>query len=541
SRRIGRSPHGSPNLSEGEYADIPGQTTILGAAKFSGKTKNGLGVGILETVTAEERAVIDRGGDRSEEVVEPLSNYFVGRLTQDFREGQTVVGGIFTATNRFLDGTGLDDLHRSAYSGGVDLLHQWKDRTYFVSFNGIFSRVNGSEEAILNTQTAFEHYFQRPDADYLSVDSTATSLLGHGGTIKAGKMAGNWNFEGGVTWRSPELELNDIGFMINADEINHFFWTGYQWNEPFSVFRNMNLNYNHYARWDFGGNNLYQAVNTNIGMMFNNFWRFGTGVTYEHRDISNRALFGGPALRRSKGFANWYFLSTDNRKKVQFNLNATIARGFERNAPRTVAFQSYSLGVTIQPLDAFNISIRPGYNQNQRKVQYVTDREYQGETRYIAGTVDQQTMSVTVRFNLNITPNFTIQYYGQPFISRGRYTKFKYITDPQADFFYDRIYEYSDNEIFFDAESEEYFVDENRDGEADYSFGDPDFNFMQLRSNLVARWEYIPGSEIFLVWAPGITNSEDPRKGLIESWRDGLFTQQPENIFLIKATYRFLY
>lgn len=540
SRRIGRSPHYYPDLADSEYADVPNQTSILGAAKFSGKTKSGLGIGILESVTAKEEAVIQLDGEERKEVVEPLSNYFVGRLTQDFRDGQTVLGGIFTATNRFLEDTGIDDLHKSAYTGGVDILHRWKDRTYYIAASGIFSRVNGSQEAILQTQTAFEHYFQRPDADHLRVDSTATSLLGHGGTIKVGKGAGNWNFEGGVTWRSPELELNDIGFMLNADEINHFFWTGYRFNKPFSIFRNASVNYNHWLRWDFGGTNTYQATNLNWHAMFNNFWQTGMGFTYEFKDISNYSLFGGPALRRSRGFAPWIFISTDRRKMVRFDLNAFTASGFEKNAPKTVFAQSFNLGITIQPTNAFNFSIRPAYNQNKRKVQFVTDLEYEGQTRYIAGQVDQQTLSVTVRFNVNITPNLTLQYYGQPFISRGRYHDFKYITDPKAEEFYDRFHLYTAEEIGYDAENDEYLIDETGDKVTDYSFGKPDFNYMQYRSNLVARWEYIPGSEIFLVWSQGITNSGNPEEALFSSLTDNLFDQQPHNIFLVKATYRFL-
>ncbi|MFN7118655.1 MAG: DUF5916 domain-containing protein, partial [Saprospiraceae bacterium] len=211
SRRIGQAPHGQAHANPGEFANSPLNTTILGAAKFSGKTKTGLGIGILESVTAREVAEIDNSGERRTEVVEPLTNYFVGRVTQDFKEGQTVLGGIFTATNRDLAGTGLNFLHRSAYSGGVDFVHWWKKRTYFISVNGIFSNVSGSREAITNTQRAFEHFFQRPGAKHVAVDTNATALFGHGGNIKIGRLNRNWKFETGVTWRSPELELNDLG------------------------------------------------------------------------------------------------------------------------------------------------------------------------------------------------------------------------------------------------------------------------------------------------------------------------------------------
>ncbi|MEZ5044697.1 MAG: DUF5916 domain-containing protein [Saprospiraceae bacterium] len=540
SRRIGSSPHGYPSLSDGEFAKVPNNSTILGAAKFSGKTKKGLGIGILESVTAKEWAKIDDHGETRKEVVEPLSNYFVGRVTQDFREGSTVLGGILTATKRDLRQTGLEGLHESAYTGGLDLTHWWKNRTYYLTANGIFSQINGSKEALLRTQTAFEHYFQRPNADYLKVDSSATSMMGHGGMLKIGRANKAWKFETGMTWRSPQLELNDIGFMTNADEIHHFLWTGYRFTKPFSIFRTLQVNYNHWSTWDFGGNNLYQAINVNGHSSLKNFWFLSIGMTYENKDISNNALFGGPSLRKSKGLAPWISISTDQRKKIAFSFNSFQAWGFEKTDPQTVRAQNYSVGVQIQPTDAFSINFRPSYNQNERQIQYVTDINFENEHRYIAGTVDQRTFSATLRLNYNITPNLTLQYYGQPFISKGNYRDFKRITDPMAISFHDRFHLFSPQEIIFDKDEEVFNVDENKDGMTDYSFGDPAFNFMQFRSNLVARWEYTPGSEVFLVWSQSNTAFGDPEERLIPSLNENLFSQTGHNIFLLKLTYRFL-
>lgn len=540
SRRIGSSPHHYPGLNDGEYADVPSNTTILGAAKFSGKTKKGMGIAILESVTAQEIAKIDHDGERRQEIVEPLSNYFVGRITQDFNEGRTVLGGILTSTIRDLKGTELDYLHESAYSGGIDLTHWWKDRTYFLTVNGVFSNVNGSTEAITNTQQAFEHYFQRPDASHLTLDTTATSLTGHGGTVKIGRLNKNWKFETGVTWRSPELELNDIGFLVNADEINYFLWTGYRFTEPTKAYRWMQINYNHWLRWDFGGNNLYQAVNMNAHMNLQNFWGIGGGLTYEHKDISNNALFGGPALRRSKGLAPWFYIFTDQRKAVQFNIQTFQAFGFEKDEPNSVRASNYNIGISVQPSNALNFSLRPGYNVNKRLVQNVSSADFNNTTRYITGRLDQRTLSLTVRLNYTITPNLTVQYYGQPFISRGRYDEFKYITNPKAALFYNRFSFFDDQTIQFDENEEVYSIDEDLDGKTDYTFGLPDFSFIQFRSNLVARWEYVPGSELFLVWSQSNTVNGNIDEELVRSLSSNVFSQKLNNIFLIKWTYRFL-
>ncbi|MEO0338056.1 MAG: DUF5916 domain-containing protein [Bacteroidota bacterium] len=540
SRRIGRAPSGYPSLNDGEFADVPVNTTILGAAKFSGKTKKGTGIAVLESVTAKEYATIENSlGQQRKEVVEPLTNYFVSRVTQDFNEGQTVIGGIFTATQRDLDGTGLDFLRKSAYTSGLDVMHFWKDRTYYIQANTIMSRVNGSQESILNTQTAFEHYFQRPDADYVSVDSSATSLMGTGGTVNFGKRNGNFIFETGATWRSPELELNDVGFLLNTDEINHYLWAGYRINEPFSIFQRLSLNANHYYRWDFGGENLYQAWNTNLHTQFKNFWGMGMGVTYEGRDISNTDLRGGPALRRSQGLALWGYIYTDNRKKVQGFVNYNIARGFEKDNPRTVESAGIFTRVTYQPTNAMSVSLAPNYNSFKRKAQFVSNLgEIEGRRRYVVGNIDQDTWSMTIRLNYNITPNLTIQYYGQPFISRGRYDNFKDVANSMAEDFNERFVKFTDNQIAFDGGR--FSVDEDLDGIVDFDFSDPDFNFMQWRSNMVARWEYVPGSELFLVWTQGSNASGDPSERIFPSLQDNLFSRKAHNIFLVKWTYRFL-
>lgn len=164
-------------MSDKAFADQPQNTTILGAAKFSGKTKNGWSIGVLESITDKEYAEIDDNGQRSKELVEPLTNYFVGRLQKDFNKSNTFIGGIFTATNRKLEGN-LDFLHKSAYVGGLDFKHQWKNRSWYLLGDMIMSHVMGSEEAITNTQNSIRHLFNRVDASHVEVDETRTSLTG---------------------------------------------------------------------------------------------------------------------------------------------------------------------------------------------------------------------------------------------------------------------------------------------------------------------------------------------------------------------------
>ena len=543
SRRIGGSPHSYPSLVDDEYADVPANTSILGAAKFSGKTKKGWSVGILESVTQEEKAVIDLNGDRREEVVEPLANYFVGRLQKDINEGQTVIGGIFTAVNR---GDGLEDiLHKSAYTGGFDFQHYWKNRTWTFRAKGIFSRVEGSKEVIYNTQTSIGHLFQRNDADYVEVDPNRTSLTGTGGTVAIAKYGGKQGpkgqilkFETGATWRSPELEINDFGFMQTADEINHFTWVGYQFQKPLSIFNSMRFNYNHGMRWDFGGRltNVDWGVNAHFGLK--NLWEFSTGASINPLEISNNTLRGTSALRKLPGAGHWISFGSNPSKKVSVRYFQILGGAFKGRA----TFQDHSLSVRAQPLDALSISLRAGYGKSYRKQdQWVANVDYAGGTRTIVSQINQQSFSMTARLNYNITPDLTIQYYGQPFIFRPKYKNFGYVADALNKDFNKRYLPFNDNQIFPDGNTDDYLVDEDEDGIVDYTIEKPDFSFIQFRSNLVFRWEYVPGSTVFLVWSQGVTpNVNDLDTPLPRSLFENVFEEQAHNIFLVKFTYRFL-
>ncbi|MBK6932582.1 MAG: carbohydrate binding family 9 domain-containing protein [Saprospirales bacterium] len=541
SRRIGGAPHGSPDLAAGEFADVPQKTSILGAAKFSGKTPKGWSVGIMESVTRREMADIDRNGERREALVEPLTNYFVGRLLKDYDQGNTIVGAVFSAVNRE---NGIDWLHRSAYSGGLDFQRYWKNRWWFLKANGIFSRVEGSPVAIQATQMGFIHLFQRPNARHLGVENTRTSLTGTGGTLRFGKIGGKSDrrggvlkFEAGITWRSPELELNDAGFLLAADEINHFSWAGYQIQKPFSIFRNWRVNFNYRARWDFGGQFLQSSVNTNTHAWFKNNWRIGAGLTWNTLDISNNALRGGSSLRRPPSFGHFSYLETDGRKKITFFGNTY----FGWSTGHTARTSEYYAGLTFQPLDALKISLYPGYSASWRKQdQYVAKTAFADQERTVVSEVNQRSFSLTGRMNYNITPDLTVQYYAQPFIFRALYQNYGYVTDPLHQSFDQRFQRYDPADVRLAGGV--LSVDENKDGLTDYSFEQPDLNFIQFRSNLVVRWEYVPGSELYLVWSQGSLPDAygDFGTPLVRSLVENVFDQRPQNIFLVKLTYRFL-
>ncbi len=537
SRRIGRYPHNSPELADGEYAEVPEATTILGALKLSGKTQNGLSIGILESVTSNENAIIDNNGVRRKESVEPLTNYFVGRVQQDFNKGETTLGGIVTAVNRDITNPSLDYLPKEAYSAGIDFSHSWKERTWYLTGNAIFSYVSGKEEAISNLQQSSARYYQRPDANYVSFDSTLTSLSGYGGTLKLGRSSQKRiQFETAVSMRSPGLEFNDIGFMRYSDVIHHGSWASYNMRDPFSIFNNFYLNTNYWMYWNFSGDLLSTFLNMNFHSQLKNRWWINGNLTRGGENISTSLLRGGPAFTKPGGLEMNLNISTDESKK--FTAYAGSYQGV--GDLHYYREQSYWAGVNFRPTNALVLSLSPEYSLSDNVLQYVTTiEEASRPNRYIFAGLDQKTLSFTFRLNYTFTPELSLEYYGQPFVSAGKYSEFKRITDPDADDFPDRYQIFSSGEINYDAEENSYSIAEHSSESLSYSVDNPDFNFRQFRSNLVVRWEYLPGSTLFLVWSQGRTSSESQGTFAYGNDMSELFSVDPHNVFLIKLSYWF--
>ncbi|MEX0981084.1 MAG: DUF5916 domain-containing protein [Bacteroidales bacterium] len=533
SRRIGRRPQGSLSTDDGEYVKMPQFTPILGAAKLTGKTENGLSVGVLEAVTADTKAMIDSEGTERRETVEPLTNYSLVRVQKDFNKGNTIIGAAATNVFRRTDGTELDFLHRSATTTGVDLSQYFVERNYVLNASLYFSNVEGTADAIARTQTSPARYFQRPDASHLQFDSSLTSLAGTGGKLQFGKIGGNWNFIFMNVFKSPGLEINDMGFMRQADNMLHVLWTGYNFTEPFSIFRRLSLNNNVYLVSNFGGEVTGFGYEYNLSAGFRNFWtgRLGGGLNFS--EISTTMLRGGPSMLLPNSQRMYISIGSDNRKIISGSLSGFGSWGAENYFSQN----SLSLSLTAKPVNTLSVSINPSYSWKYHELQYVTTKVVEEEERYIFGAIDQEVLSMSLRINYNITPDLTIQYWGQPFIASGGYSGFKMITDTQAENFSNRYHEYTDGQISYS--DDRYHIDEAMDGVNDYSFGDPNFTVDEWLSNMVIRWEFLPGSTAYLVWSQ--TRDHYDPSGMFEVWdnMDQMFTaKRANNTILLKVSYR---
>ena len=533
SRRIGRRPHYTPEINSDEYIDATEFTRILGAAKITGKTKEGWSVGLLESLTGEEFAHISNGTQRSE-MIEPFTNYTIGRVQKDLDKGNTLIGGMFTSVNRNLAEGQLSYLHKAAYSGGFDFVRKWHNKDWEFDLSTYFSRVQGSSEAISNTQKSWIHGFQRPDATYIKFDSTRTSLSGQGGKIVLGKMGGKLKFMAATAWKSPGLELNDVGYMRQADNIIEVIWVGYRIFEPFSIFRNLNLNFNQWTEWNFAGESTGPGGNINAHTQLKNYWYLHFGGNINGDALSTTELRGGPALKIPGSKNIWLSVSSNDQKKLTTEIDFSAFGGNIKNTKRTT---SYGIVVGYRPSKNLKITLNPSFTNSNAELQYVTQQEYNKQTDYVFARIHQKTLSASLRVNYNITPDLSIQYWGQPFLSSGKYTEFKKITNGRADNYTDRFRYFGGNELVYNASAEQYLVSD-QSGTNLYSFDQPDFNVKAFLSNMVVRWEYKPGSTIYLVWSQNRNESvQNGNFDLADNMRD-LFNNKPYNVFLLKASFR---
>lgn len=533
SRRIGHSPSLEIEPDSGEYIKSPDMTTILSAAKFSGTTSKGLSMGFIQSITGPEYAEIAGPEDvRNKSKVEPLTSYTVARIQKGYNAGTTMFGGMLTSTNRFIDTESLNFLNDNAYTGGLDLIHWWNDKEYYIDSRLIGSYVDGSTEAITRLQESSARYYQRPGADYLNYDTTRTNLGGYGGRFRIGKGAkGFWKYSTGVSWLSPGLELNDIGYMRTVDEINQENEVTYFINQPDSIFNTYNITLEQFNSWNFNGTFLGSGGHLSFTSQFKNQWNFGANIIFHSGAYDTRILRGGYDMRMPYSLMTFGNLSTDPSKRI----TAGIEYSYEFSGENSASVWRIEPGLTVRPLRMLKIRIAANYEDNLNDLQYVSTVNYVADKRYILGRIDQNTLGITFRADINISPQFSIQYYGSPFLSRGLYSEYKRVTDPAADEYTDRFSIFT-NPVLYDGR---YYFDENNDMVPDYSISNPDFNFHQFRSNLVVKWEYRLGSFIYFVWSGERTgNADSPEDSIGESFQQ-LRNVFPTNIFLIKLNYWF--
>jgi hypothetical protein len=542
SRRVGRAPQG--DVTEDGFVRMPDRTTILGAAKLTGKLGGNWNVGFLNAVTGREFAQIDQLGTRLSQEVEPLSYYGTLRVQKEINEGRSGIGLMATGVARGLnDETLTGILNKNAFSLAVD---GWvsldKKKNWAIGGWAGATRVEGSVEEILRLQNSSMHYFQRPDATHVEVDPTATSLGGWGARLNLAKQNGNLLVLANIGALSPGFDPNDAGFQYgSSDVIQMQFLPGYQWTKPGKLFRNALFIVGWFRSYDFGGNKTWDGELLLLQGQLRNFWQFNTMFAYNPETVSNDHTRGGPLSLIPPGYQVDLSLTTDSRKAVVFELASSI---YQR--PLASSQWNGQLSVRWKPGSNFSLSVGPTVGIERNDIQWVTrvDDALMEATygrRYVFGRIDQKVLGSEIRLDWTFTPKLTLQAYLQPFIAVGRYDMFKELALAKS-FSYNTYGEAGagGSTIAYDAVSDAYTVDpDGAGGPAEpFSFGNPDFNYKSLRGTIVLRWEYRPGSLLYFVWTQNRADYANP--GSLSIGRDlgDLFSAPGDNIFLLKVSYR---
>ncbi len=554
SRRIGRQPRGG-TPDDADFADIPTETSILGAAKITGRSPGGVSIGALAAVTGREsgKAHSISDGRIREFTVEPRAEFGVFRIRKDYRSGASQVGAVGSLVHRALPDDGaFDYLTSEAFSGGVDFEHNWggaRSRNWAVYGYLAGSRVQGSPEALIRIQRSSNHYFQRPDATRLAVDSTATSMNGYNWRLQfARRDAEHWT---GALWFAqitPGFEINDLGFSRSGERLDGGARIEYQHITPGRYLRNYRFNFftfynfRHEAlddpwSWSSWRNN-YKNGRFWAGADFelNNNWDVFLGSSFSPTQFSDTRTRGGPVMEDPGSYSFDIGVGTDRRKRISLETELDY-ENYQRGGHEWEA----EVEATIRPTPNWELEVTPNFSWERNAAQYVarTDALPFAPTygsRYVFSDLERRSFSLETRLNVAFSPDLTLQLYAQPLLSSGDYLNYKQLLRASS-FDFDVLDE--GTRSFIDPADGYRYLDFDGDGMPDINFSDRDFNIQSLRMNVVLRWEYRAGSRVFLVWQQ--TRSERDENGTLDIGRDfgNLFGGESENIFIVKFNYWF--
>ncbi len=534
SRRIGREPSLEPDY---DWVDMPDATTILGAAKLSGKTA-GWSIGVLDAVTAKERGrFLDEDGRFGSTPVEPRANYFAARATRELREGNTTVGALVTAVNRDLPNEDLAaELRSSAYAVGVDVNHAWGNRTWALDFSLAGSTIGGTAEVIDDVQRSSARYFQRPDATHVDYDPTRTSLSGHALQLAFSKKAGHhWRWSFAYQEVSPELEVNDLGFQRRADRRVFSGELQYRQQQPTRLVRWWLVSGSASQQWNFGGDRVETELTGYFSTQLRNYWSLDGYLSYDLPSLNPRLTRGGPLGRDPGNLSTGLSVSSDDRKPV------LLWTDFFYYRDRAGAWNTATtLSLSAKPSSGVKLSVGPYLEWGHFTAQYVTRTSDTLATatfgrRYVFSNLDQTTLSLKTRLDWTFSPQVSLQVYGQIFVSSADFYEFKEFVAP-------RTFEFSrygkDRGTIARDSSGAHSVDPDGLGPAaSFVIYDPNFNQRALRTTTVLRWEYRPGSTLFFAWQHRRFDQE--AVGDFSLGRDlgGLFGAEARNVFVLKVSY----
>ena len=528
SRRIGQAPRGSAN---GEYVDYPSNTTILGAAKLSGRMRSGLSVGALAAFTgAEEARTFDTESGFGRVAIEPFTAYGIGRVQQEFGPNSSTAGLSLTAVQRDVpEGSALAALlPRSAITGGGDVNLRTARSEYDFGFSFGFSYLTGDPDAILGIQRHPAHFMQRPDATEFTLDPSRTSLFGWGAGIEAEKNSGrHWIWEVDLSAESPGFDLNDAGQLGSANDISADASIAWRETEPGRIFRRHSHNWSVGRSWNFGGIHTGSATSLGNSFQLRNFWQVFLGGYLEARALSDDLTRGGPLM--GTAFGHGFDVSLNGSEGAPITWNTALSYFDDEFGGWSVTARA---GIATRPAPRWSISINPRWSRSVVSRQYLSaipdGPAATFGTRYVFAFVDRNTVSAQIRLNYAFTPDLTLELYAEPFAASGRFYDFGELPAARSR----ELRTYGTAGTTITPGTDGYTV--TADGQT-FTLPDRDFNVLSFRSNLVLRWEWLRGSTLYLVWQQDRSGVADRDVGLRSLF--DTFNAEGQNFVALKMTY----
>ncbi|MBI5476095.1 MAG: hypothetical protein HY964_05085 [Ignavibacteriales bacterium] len=540
SRRVGRRPHG--DVQHDGYQDYPDATTILGAAKLTGKISDGWSIATVSALTKREFAKIDDGsGNRFEDIVEPLASYNIIRTQHEFNEGRQGLGLIGTGVFRNLNESYLtDNFNSRSYAFGID---GWtnldSNKEYVITGWLATSLVKGSNQRIIDIERSYLHYYQRPGQNYLSVDSTSTSLSGYAGRFALNKEKGNIIFNTAFGFITPGFEVNDLGFQFRANALNGHVVLGYRWFEPDGIFRKKSFQIATYRNYDFAGHKFGEGYFLFWNTQLLNYWNLGGSFSSSFPAYDLFSTRGGPFMRNPRNYNAGLYGSTDSRNSIVYEIDLSASKSESGGS-----YMEISPGIEWKPSANLNVKLSTDISSGLTTAQWVPDSNPVEDStalltygkRYIFSRLDQKEFSASLRLDWTFTPKLSLQLFFQPLISVGKYYGFKELAQAGT-FTFNRFGE-GGSTISYAESTNTYTVDPDGSGERNFSFNNPNFNEKYLRLNAVLRWEFLPGSTAFLVWTRSGDHSGNATNfNLGRDFGNLITAPNHYDVFLVKIAY----
>ena len=540
SRRIGARPRGD---ADGDFVDYPNNTTILGAAKVTGRTESGLSLGVISSLTAREHARVYDSISHKETSIEVQTPTGTGvvRLQQEFGASHSTAGILLTGTKRALENHDplASILRKDAIAGNADWNLRFKGGAYDIIGYAGFSHVSGTKDAILAAQTSSARYFQRPDANYVDVDSSKTSLSGYTLGLRGGKRSGrHWLWGGGFSVESPGFDVNDAGIIQQVDDIEQWNHIEYREQQPGRILRSYNIVLSQNSFWDFSAvrglsndpSHMLTFYELNVDMTFLNFWSAHYYYGHDFRGRSDNLTRGGPLMGTPPGLFTSVSLNSNFAKPTTWSASA-----FYHDNDIGGQEESYDLSIGGRLGQRVSFSVAPNYYRQADTRQYIStvdggSPDTYGK-RYVFGRIYETRLSAQFRLNYFFTPNLSVECYAEPFAASGEYSDFGELPAPSS---HDLRFYGKDGSTIKETSDGHYAVS---DALGEFEFDASDFGYRSFRSNVVLRWEFRSGSTLYLVWQQNREGDREPGRHVrLNSLRQTL-SAEGDNFLALKISY----